>query len=165
VCGQYDETNGEWETFAGTDQGNLGDSHSRATRSSCASGDDVNFYARAFGSMTWLLIDSTSFPAQADPLEPSFGASGLSKGTAVGFDGLLPRPARRRWRRPAPSRWRRTSTPHSPRAAGADLADAEDALGAATTGVDALPESKENKSAKAGKSLAMNPQPLPGPPL
>jgi hypothetical protein len=51
--------------------------------------DDVNFYARAFGSMTWTPVSSTSFAAQVDPLKPSFGATGLSKGTAVGFDDLF----------------------------------------------------------------------------
>jgi hypothetical protein len=51
--------------------------------------DDINFYARAFGSMTWTPVSTTPFTPQVAPLKPSFGATGLSKGTAVGFDNLL----------------------------------------------------------------------------
>jgi hypothetical protein len=50
--------------------------------------DDINFYARAFGSMAWTPVSTTPFTPQVDPLKPSFGATGLSKGTAVGFDDL-----------------------------------------------------------------------------
>jgi hypothetical protein len=52
-------------------------------------GGNVNFYAREFGAMAWTSVSSTAFAAQTEPLKPSFGATGLGKGTAVGFDDLV----------------------------------------------------------------------------
>ena len=58
---------------------------------------NINFYARAPGD-AWTPVSTTPFAAQTAPLKPSFGATGLSKGTSVGFDDLVftsQRPAER----------------------------------------------------------------------
>lgn len=52
-------------------------------------GGNVNFHARAFGAMAWTLVSTTPFAAQTEPLKAAVGATGLSKGTAVGFDDLV----------------------------------------------------------------------------
>jgi hypothetical protein len=137
--------------------------------------DDVNFYARAFGSMTWESVSTTAFAAQTEPLKPSFGATGLSKGTAVGFDDLFydssgPPSA------PAPAvavaadvnaallagldahRALEGGVPDFVDAAAA-LFDAQDAVEDAQAGAAALPASKEVSKAtqflgKAAKALA-----------
>jgi hypothetical protein len=137
--------------------------------------DDVNFYARAFGSMTWTPVSTTAFAAQTEPLKPSFGATGLSKGTAVGFDDLVfassgPPSA------PAPEvdvaadvnaallaglaahQDLEGGVPDFPSAA-ANLGDAEDALDDAQAGIAGLTPSKAVSSAakflgKADKALA-----------
>jgi hypothetical protein len=138
-------------------------------------GGNVNFYARAFGSMTWTPVSTTSFAAQADPLKFSFGATGLSKGTAVGFDDAFydsagPPSA------PAPAVAVAADvnaallaglTAHSALEGGvpdfvdaaASLSDAQDAVDDAQDGAAGLPPSKAVSSAiklvgKAEKALA-----------
>jgi len=92
VCGLYDDTLDVWQAFAGTQGGTLpgsiniaGDEIELRVEQT---GGNVNFYARAAGAPAWTSVSTTTFPAQTIPLKASFGASALTKGTAVGFDGL-----------------------------------------------------------------------------
>ena len=136
--------------------------------------DDVNFYARALGAMAWTPVSTTAFAAQTEPLKAAVGATGLSKGTAVGFDDIVyvssgPPSA------PAPAvavaadanaallagyaayRDLEGGTPDFVSAA-ANLGDAGDALDDAQAGAAGLPPSKDVSSAakllgKADKGL------------
>ena len=138
-------------------------------------GGDVNFYARVFGAMAWTPVSTTAFAAQAEPLKAAVGATGLSKGTAVGFDDIVytssgPPSA------PAPAvavaadanaallagyaayQDLEGGAPDFVSAA-ASLGDAEDALDDAQAGAAGLPPSKDVSSAakllgKADKGLA-----------
>jgi hypothetical protein len=133
---------------------------------------DINFYARAPGD-AWTPVSTTPFAAQTAPLKPSFGATGLSKGTAVGFDNLLfttsdPPSA------PAPAvaaaadvnaallagyaAYRQLEQPDFATAE-VNLGQAQDAIDDAQAAIAALPASREVSSAakfvnKAEKSLA-----------
>jgi hypothetical protein len=172
ACAQYDEASGLWQAFAGTNLGSLMgsqliDSDEIELRVE-QTGGNVGFYARAFGSPTWLAIASTAFPAQVDPLKAAFGVSNLRKGTAVGFDGLSAT-----FSAPpvAPTgavavaadvnlALRDSLLAYQSLDAGEDdfatataaLAGAGDALDGAQLGLAALPESKDNQS--AGKHVA-----------
>jgi hypothetical protein len=138
-------------------------------------GGDVNFFARVAGAMAWTPVSTTAFAAQTEPLKAAVGATGLSKGTAVGFDDLIyvssgPPVA------PAPAVAVAADANAALLAgyaayrdlegglldlasAATNLADAAAALDDALAGVAALPESKTVKSAakllgKADKGLA-----------
>jgi hypothetical protein len=93
VCAQYNQGAGLWQVFAFTHAGalagsvNLPDDEIELRVEQVS--DDVNFYTRAFGSGSWQPVSTTSFPAQTAPLKAAFGATGLSKGTAVGFDDAV----------------------------------------------------------------------------
>jgi len=93
VCAQYNQGATLWQVFAFTQLGALGGSVNlpndeielRIEQTS----DDVNFYTRAFGAGSWTPVSTTTFPAQTEPLKFSFGATGLTKGTAAGFDDAV----------------------------------------------------------------------------
>jgi hypothetical protein len=135
-------------------------------------GTDVNFYARIPGN-AWTPVSTTAFTPQTAAFKPSFGATGLSKGTVVGFDNLLfttsdPPSA------PAPAvavaadvnaallagyaAYRQLEQPDFATAA-VNLGQAQDAIDDAQAGLAGLPSSREVSSAtkfvaKAEKALA-----------
>lgn len=67
VCGQYDDTLDVWQAFAGTQGGSLPGSINVASDEIELrveqTGGNVNFYARAAGSMSWTSVSTTTFPA------------------------------------------------------------------------------------------------------
>ena len=81
-----------WQVFAFTQAGALTGSRNIASNELELRieqvDDDLNFYTRAFGSSTWPLVATTTFPAQTEPFKVGFGGVSLSKGTAVGFDDV-----------------------------------------------------------------------------
>lgn len=174
---QYNQGAGLWQVFAFTHAGalvgsvNLPDDEIELRVEQVS--DDLNFYTRAFGSGSWQLVATTAFPAQTAPLKAAFGATGLGKGTAVGFDDAVyisgPPLV-------APSAAAAVAADVNAAllagytafqeiedgnlgSAETDLGDAEDALDDAQFGVAALPPSKTVSSAakqiaKADKTLA-----------
>jgi hypothetical protein len=93
VCAQWNQGAGLWQVFAFTHNGALAGSVNLAVDEVELRveqvDDDVNFYTRAAGAGAWSPVATTTFPAQTEPLKFAFGATGLTKGTAVGFDDAV----------------------------------------------------------------------------
>jgi hypothetical protein len=177
VCGAFDGVDWNVTAFKGKPRVNLAglveiDADEIELRAE-QTGGNVNFYARAFGSMAWSPVATTAFPAQVEPLKVAFGATGLAKNTTVGFDRLVV-PFSGPPSAPAPAvdvaadvnaalvsaYGAFEALDESPDFddAGLDLDAAADAIDAAQAGAAGLPETKENKKAakfidKAEKSL------------
>jgi len=96
VCGQHIAATSTWQTFAGTNLGNVAGVQNivseeielRIEQRLEGMDEKIFFSARAAGAPDWIAISNTDYPEQLDPHKASFGASNITKGTAVGFDGL-----------------------------------------------------------------------------